>query len=372
MNRQTPPAPHAPVPTTSARPGAVTTTSAPAALARDPLAGDAVRRVRAWPDFRAADRAESRHPDHDRGDSPHPDHDRGLEFDLRTLLSRRSAFSRRRALGVGLGGVAAAALAACAPVSSGGSATAAGSSASSAGAAEPSGGVSPSASGATAPASPTATRAIADCGVETPDETAGPYPGDGSNGPNVLEESGIVRSDITGSFGGGDVKRVEGLPLTLTLTILDGSNGCVPYAGAAVYAWHCDPSGKYSLYDAGYEDDNFLRGVQEADENGQVTFSTIFPGAYNGRWPHVHFEVFDSLRNINSTGQVLKVSQVALTDAACRAVYATDGYASSARSFPNTPLNGDMVFGDDGGAHQLATMSGSVSAGYTAALNVTL
>ena len=216
------------------------------------------------------------------------------------------------------------------------------------------------------------TRAIAECGVEIPGETAGPYPGNGSNGPNVLEESGIVRSDITGSFGGGDVASVEGVPMTLTLTILDNANGCAPYQGAAVYAWHCDRDGKYSLYDAGFEDDNFLRGVQEADEFGQVSFTTIFPGAYNGRWPHVHFEVFDSLNNINSMGQVLKVSQVALTEAACNKVYATSGYEISKRNFPNTPLARDNVFGDDGGVHQLATMTGSVDGGFTAALNVTL
>ena len=36
---------------------------------------------------------------------------------------------------------------------------------------------------------------------EIPEETAGPYPGDGSNGANVLTESGVVRSDITSSFG---------------------------------------------------------------------------------------------------------------------------------------------------------------------------
>lgn len=44
------------------------------------------------------------------------------------------------------------------------------------------------------------------CGAEIPDETAGPYPGDGSNGPNVLAESGIVRSDITSSFGSSTTK----------------------------------------------------------------------------------------------------------------------------------------------------------------------
>ena len=281
---------------------------------------------------------------------PHPDHDRGLEFDLSTMMSRRS-------LGMFLGaGGAAAALAACTP---GGSSS----------------GASPSASSAAASASvtpsPTLTRAIAECGVEIPQETAGPYPGDGSNGPNVLEASGVVRRDITSSFGTGTAK-AEGVPLTFTLTLLDNANGCVPLAGAAVYAWHCDRDGKYSMYDSGLENENFLRGVQEADANGQVTFTSIFPGAYMGRWPHIHFEVFESMGNATAAGQVLAVSQIALTQAAREDVYATAGYESSARNFPRTTLQSDNVFGDDGGIYQLAAMSGSAVAGYTAGLNVTI
>ncbi|OFI36531.1 3,4-dioxygenase subunit beta [Arthrobacter sp. SW1] len=293
---------------------------------------------------------------------PHPDHDRGLEFDLSTLLSRR------RTLGVLFGGAATAALAACTPAGSGGtpSASTSSSAASTTAAASPSSSASPSAS-----ASSGVTRAFAECGVEIPQETAGPYPGDGSNGPNVLEASGVVRKDITSSFGTSSTK-AEGVPLTVTLTLLDNSNGCVPLAGAAVYAWHCDREGRYSLYDSGLENENFLRGVQEADANGQLTFTTIFPGAYNGRWPHIHFEVFESLSNATSAGQLLAVSQIALTDAACRDVYATAGYETSARNFPNTTLQSDNVFGDDGGVYQLAAMSGSASAGYTAALNVTI
>ncbi|PSS43147.1 3,4-dioxygenase subunit beta [Arthrobacter woluwensis] len=289
---------------------------------------------------------------------PHPDHDRGLAFDLGVL-------SRRKTLGLLFGAAPVAALTACAS------------------SAEPGGIPSPSPpsssassssnSPATAAVSPSATtRALSECGVETPDETAGPYPGNGSNGPNALEQSGIVRRDIRSSFGGGDVAKVEGVSLTLTLTILDNANGCSPYKGAAVYVWHCDREGKYSLYDSGYEDDNFLRGVQEADANGQVTFTTVFPGAYMGRWPHIHFEVFDSLNNINSTGQILKVSQVAMTEASCQAVYATAGYETSARNFPSTTLRSDNVFGDDGGIHQLATIVGGPTEGYKAALNVTL
>ena len=292
---------------------------------------------------------------------PHPNHDRGLEFDLSTLMSRRS-------LGTFLGAGTAAALAACSPGGTGGSSTSASSAAAATAPATSAAAATPSASSS---ATPTLTRAIAECGAEIPHETAGPYPGDGSNGPNVLEASGVGRQDITSSFGTA-TSTAEGVPLTVTLTLLDNTNGCTPLAGAAVYAWHCDRDGKYSMYDSGLQNENYLRGVQEADANGQVTFKTIYPGAYMGRWPHIHFEVFESMSNATAAGQVLAVSQIALTEAACKEVYASAGYETSAQNFPRTTLKSDNVFGDDGGIYQLATMSGSVAAGYAAGLNVTV
>ena len=292
---------------------------------------------------------------------PHPNHDHGLEFDLSTLMSRRS-------LGMFLGAGTAAALTACSPGGSSASASAT----ASATATQPASSAAAAATAqASSSASPTLTRAIAECGVEIPQETAGPYPGDGSNGPNVLEASGVVRQDITSSFG-TSTSTAQGVPLTVTLTLLDNSNGCIPLAGAAVYAWHCDRDGKYSMYDSGLQNENYLRGVQEADANGQVSFTTIYPGAYSGRWPHIHFEVFESMSNATAAGQVLAVSQIALTETACKEVYASAGYESSAQNFPRTTLKSDNVFGNDGGIYQLATMSGSVAAGYTAGLNVTV
>jgi protocatechuate 3,4-dioxygenase beta subunit len=289
---------------------------------------------------------------------PHPNHDRGLEFDLSTLMSRRS-------LGMFLGAGTAAALAACTPGGTSGSAT----SAPAAGTSAASAPTTSAAATTTSSASPTLTRAIAECDVEIPQETSGPFPGDGSNGPNVLEASGVVRQDITSSFG-TSTSKAEGVPLTVTLTLLNNANGCTPLAGAAVYAWHCDREGRYSMYDSGLQNENYLRGVQEADANGQVTFKTIYPGAYSGRWPHIHFEVFESMSNATAAGQVLAVSQIALTEAACKEVYASAGYESSAQNFPRTTLKSDNVFGDDGGIYQLAAMSGSVAAGYAAGLNV--
>lgn len=270
---------------------------------------------------------------------PHPDEDvvdQGLQFDLATLLSRRGVL----AIGLGAGAVT---LAACGV----GNATG---------------------SDSTSPASSTGAGTSL---TEIPDETAGPYPGNGSNGPDVLEQSGVVRDDIRSSFG-TSASTADGVPLTFRLTVLDVASGGVPFAGVAVYAWHCDRDGGYSMYSAGVEQENYLRGVQVTDDAGTVTFTSIFPGCYSGRWPHIHFEVYPDVAAITDTANVICTSQLALPAPACEAVYATDGYESSIQNLSRLSLASDNVFGDDGGVHQLATTRGDVQAGYTADLTVPL
>lgn len=269
------------------------------------------------------------------------DHDRGLAFDLGTL-------GRRRALLL-MGGAGLAALTGCDSGSDGAQATATASKT------------------ASATASETTSVTAGDC-EEIPEETAGPYPGDGSNGPNVLAESGIVRSDITSSFGGAS-GTAEGVPTTVTLTIQDASNDCGPLNGAAVYLWHCDRDGGYSMYSQAVAGQNYLRGVQETDDKGQVTYTSIFPACYAGRWPHMHFEVYESLEAATSAGSKLKTSQLALPQDTCELVYATDGYEQGAQNLAQTSLDTDMVF-SDGYASQLASASGDVDGGIALRLNV--
>lgn len=201
-----------------------------------------------------------------------------------------------------------------------------------------------------------------------PEETAGPYPGDGSNGVNALVQNGIVRSDIRSSFGSAS-GTAEGVPLNVTLTLVDPTDGCNPLAGCAVYLWHCDRDGNYSLYSSAIQEQNYLRGVQEVDANGQVRFQTIFPGCYSGRWPHIHFEVYESLEAATSASKKLATSQLALPKATSELVYASSGYASSVANLAGTSLDSDMVF-RDGVTTQLASVSGSVSAGFDAMLTV--
>lgn len=206
----------------------------------------------------------------------------------------------------------------------------------------------------------------ASCGSEIPSETGGPYPGDGSNGPNVLALDGVVRSDIRSSFGGLS-GTAAGIPLEVTLTLVDAA--CAPLAGYAIYIWHCDRAGSYSLYSAGVTEQNYLRGVQESDGAGRVTFSTIFPACYSGRWPHMHFEIYPSLVSATTNVNAVKTSQLALPESVCDEVFATSGYEASVGNLAAISLTSDNVF-SDGAGQQLATVEGSVSGGYAASLLV--
>ncbi|NMO17497.1 intradiol ring-cleavage dioxygenase [Pyxidicoccus fallax] len=203
-----------------------------------------------------------------------------------------------------------------------------------------------------------------------PTETAGPYPGDGSNGPNVLTQTGIVRSDIRTSVGTGSAT-AGGVPLTVTLTLVNSAGSCEPLVGYAIYLWHCDREGRYSLYSSGVTDQNYLRGVQETDEQGRVTFTTIFPGCYSGRWPHIHFEVYPSLASATKAGNKIATSQLALPKAACDEAYATSGYSSSVSNLQRISLSSDNVF-RDGSDSQLATVTGSATEGYVSTLTVAI
>ena len=307
--------------------------------------------------------------EHDHSDHGGDHHDRGLQFDLATIAAGRASapsdpapglddlarrrIGRRRALTLLGAGAGAAVLAAC-----GASASDAGSTAST----TSSGGTS---SGGTSSGS---TSSSGSAEAEVPEETAGPYPGDGSNGPDVLATSGVVRSDIRSSFGSMS-GTAEGVPLTIRMRVTDLSEGGSALAGAAIYLWHCDREGRYSLYGDGVTDQNYLRGVQAADADGWLTFQSIYPAAYSGRWPHIHFEVYPSLADATNVANQIRTSQMALPEAPSRLVYATTGYDQSTANLDRTTLASDMVF-SDGVDLQMADVTGDVSSGFTATLAI--
>jgi protocatechuate 3,4-dioxygenase beta subunit len=284
------------------------------------------------------------------------EHDLGLAHDLQVI---NALTSRRRALRWFAGAGAGALLTGCDGSGSGAGAVV-----------TPS--PTPSPSGSATPTPGTTPTPTTGC-VGDPTETNGPYPADGTNTSsgltsNALTAANVVRSDLRPSFIGTSIAVAAGVQVTLTLTVVNVNSACAPLAGYAVYLWHCDRDGKYSLYDLPTE--SYLRGVGVTDANGEVRFTTIFPGCYAGRWPHMHFEIFSSVSNATSGRYAALVSQLAMPAAACSDVYNNaSGYSTSVRNLAGVTLSGDNVFGDNSSAQiaqQTPAMSGSAAAGYNA------
>lgn len=179
-----------------------------------------------------------------------------------------------------------------------------------------------------------------------PDETAGPYP----DTTNMVGTPATYRSDVRDDR--------QGVPLALTLTVVDAA--CAPVAGVHVEIWHCDADGTYSEYGAGVGA-TFLRGVQTTDAAGQVMFTTIYPGWYQGRATHIHIEVYRGTTSVKTT-------QLAFPEATNQAVYGGGSPYYTKGQNPTTNAT-DMVF-SDGVTLELATIAGTVGAGYTASLQV--
>ncbi len=220
----------------------------------------------------------------------------------------------------------------------------------------------------TTTATPTTTTSTA-CTV-IPEETGGPYPADGTNSNsggvvNALTLSGIVRSDIRASIAGASGV-AAGVPVKFRLLV---QNAGAALANCAVYLWHCDRDGLYSLYSSGVTGENYLRGVQQADASGNIEFTSIFPGCYAGRMPHVHFEVYPSLAQSTSAANRIKTSQFTFPLATLNEVYASSGYSSSVRNLAAITYATDNVF-SDGTSLQMTSVTGNASDGYIVTLTL--
>jgi len=221
--------------------------------------------------------------------------------------------------------------------------------------------------------SSSASSSTSSCGV-IPQETAGPYPGDGTNGItsnstiNVLTRSGIVRSDLRTSLITGNIS--PGVPLKLILKLVNTNNACVALSSYGIYVWHCTRSGEYSLYSSDITNEDYLRGLQATDSDGTVSFTTIFPGCYSGRWPHIHFEIYPNLSVATTANNSIRTSQLALPQSICSTIYSTvTGYSASLTNLSQISLATDIVF-SDGYTLQVASVTGDIINGYTAVLIV--
>lgn len=168
----------------------------------------------------------------------------------------------------------------------------------------------------------------------------------------------MVRRDIT--------EGKTGVPLSLTLNLVDVNNNCAPITNATVYIWHCDKDGLYSGYSQPSGNtigETFCRGLQDVDEQGRVTFTTIYPGWYSGRITHIHFQVF-----LYNSSIATATSQLAFPQSVTINVYNSSLYTKGQNSSVIS-LAADHIF-SDGTAYQMASISGDLDAGYQANLQV--
>ncbi|HMF98654.1 MAG TPA: hypothetical protein VKE96_30345 [Vicinamibacterales bacterium] len=193
-------------------------------------------------------------------------------------------------------------------------------------------------SSSTTTTDPTSTNTA--CAV-TPSETAGPFP----------SVTSLFRSDIR--------EDRQGVPLTLTIKVVNSSASCAPVANANVEVWHSDVAGNYSEYSSEVSR-TYLRGVQTTDGNGRVVFTTIYPGWYQGRATHIHVEV-------KTNGVSRKVTQMAFPETVNNTVYASGVYAS--RGSNPTSNASDMIFSDSLSS-ELVTPTGSPVSGYAVTFQV--
>ncbi|MFF4549544.1 intradiol ring-cleavage dioxygenase [Streptomyces sp. NPDC001406] len=184
-----------------------------------------------------------------------------------------------------------------------------------------------------------------------------------TEGPYYLDGA-LVRRDIT--------EGKSGVPLTLRLTVVDATDGCTPVPGAAVEIWHCDAWGYYSGYTTANpggsapaeseegdsaNDNTYLRGYQIANANGVVKFETIFPGWYTPRTCHIHVKVHTGGEKEDGTyegGKVNHTGQLFFDDDVAEAIFALEPYSKHSGSY--TTLANDMVYDGGGVTSGLLTL----------------
>ncbi|MBD1208355.1 MAG: T9SS type A sorting domain-containing protein [Ignavibacteria bacterium] len=186
-----------------------------------------------------------------------------------------------------------------------------------------------------------------------PSETAGPFPLD------LSENTAFFRKDIR--------ETQQGVRLNLKLRVV-GAGNCLPMRNVRVNIWHCDKDGVYSGYNVannrGDANSKYLRGYQFTDANGEVEFTTIFPGWYTGRICHIHFQVY-----VSSTYSA--VSQLTFDVAAKNALY-TANRTIYAKGTDPLSYSQDNIF-SDGYALQLATLTpNTTTGGYDSFMQVTV
>ena len=179
-----------------------------------------------------------------------------------------------------------------------------------------------------------------------------------TEGPFWVDEK-LKRSDVRSDSKTGKVS--AGLPLTLTVQVAQyAASGCTNLSGAVVDIWQCDAAGNYSdEASEGTAGLDFLRGAQVTDAKGQVKFTTVYPGWYNGRTVHIHFRI----RTLDASGNVKATftSQLFFPDAVSDKIFAAAPY--NTRGQRTTRNSNDGIYRNTGDT-MLLDVTGDAAKGY--------
>lgn len=178
----------------------------------------------------------------------------------------------------------------------------------------------------------------------SPRETRGPFP--------IKTPAELMRANIIGDR--------KGVALLINLKVQSQSESCGNLSGVQVDVWHCDAEGYYSEYGGNrlqqkdLSNEHFLRGRQTTNENGEVSFISIFPGWYPGRAPHIHLDVVKD-------GDIILTTQIAFPEAITSEVYASSGYKGK----EDTPNEKDGIFRGSLAGNMADSVDGNLQDGYT-------
>lgn len=168
----------------------------------------------------------------------------------------------------------------------------------------------------------------------TPEVTEGPY----------WISNKLTRRDVRDGQAGR--------PLVLHLYVEDAST-CKPITAADVEIWHANAAGAYSGVQGNTK--RWLRGHQKTNARGLAVFTTIYPGWYPGRTPHIHVKV-------HVGGNVVHTGQLFVPDTVSAAVYRTGAYAAHGQQ--DVKNSGDNIYRQAGAGKAVMTMRNRGSKGY--------
>ncbi|KAL4889535.1 Intradiol ring-cleavage dioxygenase [Aspergillus ambiguus] len=171
---------------------------------------------------------------------------------------------------------------------------------------------------------------------------------EGETGPYFVKGE-YLRTDV--------LEDQPGVPVTLEFQFVDVET-CEPIPKLFADIWNCNATGVYSglvaMGNGNSNDQNnmkttFLRGVGATDDDGVVTFKTLFPGHYSGRTTHhhvvAHLNATVLANNTLSGGTVPHIGQLFWDQDLINAVEATSPYNTNDVTL--TTNDEDRVFSDE-------------------------